>query len=148
MTQRISADGYDALREALATTTWFRGEFKRLVHTLLRDHPELVAPLNFDQTKRMVSDELVSLLMRHENRYHDFILSLMVELSAKSHEELSRPVDHDLAEVEARGITEGGQSRWGDLAGPRDEWQQGATASGPSCQVLFAGFKRSQDRRQ
>ncbi len=37
-------------------------------------------------------------------------------------EELSRPVDHDLAEVEARGITEGGRSRWGDLAGPRDEW--------------------------
>lgn len=84
MAHKISADGYDALREALATTTWYRAEFKQLIHALLRDHPELLAPLNFDQTKRIVSGELVSALMRNERRYQDVTLSLMVELSAKS----------------------------------------------------------------
>ncbi|RMB58710.1 hypothetical protein [Tessaracoccus antarcticus] len=84
MTQKIRADGYEALREALATTTWYRNEFKRLVHTLLREHPELLTPLNFDQTKREVSDDLVLLLMRHERKYQDVTLGLMVELSSKS----------------------------------------------------------------
>lgn len=84
MQQKILADGYRALTEALATVTWFKDEFKTLVNALLRDHPEILASLDFGQTKRNVSKELTSLLVRHEKRYQDLTLSLMMELSSKT----------------------------------------------------------------
>lgn len=85
MTQRISADAYNALCEALAVTTWYRTEFKRMVHALLREHPELLGALDFEQTKRIVAGELISLLMAKERLYQDLTLQLMIELASKTH---------------------------------------------------------------
>lgn len=84
MKQRISTDAYAALREALAVVTWFKPEFESFVRTALREHPELLAPLNFGGTKRHVADALVATLVAKEARYQDVTLRLMIEISNKT----------------------------------------------------------------
>jgi hypothetical protein len=82
--KRISTEAYQALRDALATVTWFKRSFESLVKTLLREHPELVIGLNFADPKRAVADELVDLLATKEAKYQEVTLSLMLELAAKT----------------------------------------------------------------
>ena len=82
--KRISSEAYQAFRDALASVTWYKRDFKTLVHALLRDHPELVAGLNFDDPKRSVADELVSRLIADEARYRDVTLSVMLELAGRT----------------------------------------------------------------
>lgn len=82
MTRRISAEAYQALREALAVVTWFKRPFQALVTTSLRDCPEVVAGLNFSDTKRNVADELVQRLATHESRYQDITIRFMLEIAA------------------------------------------------------------------
>lgn len=82
--KRISTEAYQALRDALAAVTWFKRSFESLVKTLLRDHPELVAGLNFADPKRAVADQLVDLLVVKEAKYQDATLSLMLDLATKT----------------------------------------------------------------
>ncbi len=83
MSKRISTEAYQALRDALASVTWFRRPFESFVTTALRDNPELVAGLNFSSdTKRNVADELVRRLVVSESRYQDVTLHLMLEIAA------------------------------------------------------------------
>lgn len=85
MTQRISAEGYTALCDALATATWYRKPFKQLVSLHLAEYPELLTQLNFDRRKRETAEELIALLKRDERQYQDLTLALMVELSSRTH---------------------------------------------------------------
>lgn len=80
--KRISTEAYQALRDALAVVTWYKRPFQALVTMSLRDAPELVAGLNFSDTKRNVADELVQRLATQEDRYQDVAISLMLELAA------------------------------------------------------------------
>ncbi len=82
MTKRISTEAYQALRDALALVTWYKRPFQALVTTSLRDWPELVAGLNFSDTKRNVADELVQRLVTQESRYQDVAIRLMLEIGA------------------------------------------------------------------
>lgn len=85
MTQKISAEGYATLCDALATATWYRRPFKQLISLLLADCPELLTQLNFDQSKRETAEKLIALLKGDERRYQDLTLALMVELSSRTH---------------------------------------------------------------
>lgn len=83
MSMRISTEAYQALRDALASVTWFKRPFESFVTTALRDNPELVSGLNFSSdTKRSVADELVRRLVVSESRYQDVTLRLMLEIAA------------------------------------------------------------------
>lgn len=82
--KRISTEAYQALRDALATVTWYKRSFESLVKALLRDQPELVVGLNFAETKRVVADQLVDVLVVRETRYQEVTLGLMLELAAKT----------------------------------------------------------------
>lgn len=84
MKQRISTEGYQALREALSAITWFKDEFKSFLHAALRGHPELLALLNFQDTKRSVADTLVQALVERETQYQDLTLHLMLEVAGKT----------------------------------------------------------------
>lgn len=81
MSQRISTEAYGALREALSVVTWYRSDFERLLRTSLREHPELLASLDFTTTKRMVANDLVDSLVSQELRYQDTTIRLMVEIA-------------------------------------------------------------------
>ncbi|WP_134774132.1 restriction endonuclease [Ornithinimicrobium flavum] len=82
MTKRISTEAYQALRDALAVVTWYKRPFQALVTMSLRDSPELVAGLNFSETKRAVADELVRRLVTQESRYQDVAIRFMLEIAA------------------------------------------------------------------
>lgn len=80
--QRISPQAYQALRDALPTVVWNKRPFQSLLRDSLRDHPELLTGLNFDDTKRNVADALVDRLASHEGKYQQVTLRLMLGLSS------------------------------------------------------------------
>ena len=81
---RISAEAYQALREVLATVTWYKRDLKSLMRALVRDEPQLLASLNFDDTKRVVADQFIEELMAKEARYQALTLTLIAELAGRS----------------------------------------------------------------
>jgi hypothetical protein len=78
----LPAEAYDALADALAKIFWHKNAFERYIQLTLRDHPELMAGLPFNEAKRLVANELVDRLARRETKYQDFSLSLMREVAA------------------------------------------------------------------
>lgn len=82
MHKRLAPGAYQALREALPVVFWFKRTFRNFLHSALRDHPELLAGLNFDDVKRAVSDALVERLGEHEDRYQEVTLQLMLDIAA------------------------------------------------------------------
>jgi len=80
--KRISAEAYQALREALPAIFWNKRPYQTYLRTALRDHPELLAGLPFDDTKRVVADALVDRLIEKEQKYQEVTLSLMLEVAS------------------------------------------------------------------
>ena len=79
--KRISAEAYQALRETLAVIFWNKRPFESYVRTALRDQPELLAGLSFDEPKRIVADLLVDRMVAHEVKYQPIALNLMLEVA-------------------------------------------------------------------
>ena len=79
--KRLSDDAYDALVEALAVFYWFRGDFETFVRDALRDAPEILARLDFKQSKRIVAVEVARQLRAKESQYQDLAIDLLVRLS-------------------------------------------------------------------
>lgn len=79
--KRISAEAYQALREALAVIVWNKRPFETYLKTALRDRPELLAGLPFGEPKRVVADLLVDRLMANEPRFQGVTLGLMLEIA-------------------------------------------------------------------
>ena len=78
----ISAEAYQALREALAVIVWNKRPFETYVRTALRDQPDVLAGLPFGEPKRIVADLLVDRLMTDEARYQEVTLNLMLEIAS------------------------------------------------------------------
>ncbi|GAA1612006.1 hypothetical protein GCM10009789_77920 [Kribbella sancticallisti] len=106
--KRISTNAYQALRDALPVIYWYKNSFNSYLRTALRQHPELLIGLNFEATKREVSDELVDRLMRDENIYQEATLRLMMEIAnMSSFPELNRHEDAESLVVKAEAaVTE------------------------------------------
>jgi hypothetical protein len=77
----ISPGAYGALSEALAVIYWNKPAFHRFLRTFLRDHPELLAGIDFMGPKREAADEIVDRLMADELRYHDLTWRLMDDVA-------------------------------------------------------------------
>lgn len=67
--------------ESLAVSYWYRRDFEDFLRAALAGAPELLTPLNFDAPKRQVAGELVARLRRHEDRYQDLSIDLLLRLS-------------------------------------------------------------------
>ncbi|WP_139025130.1 restriction endonuclease [Paenarthrobacter nitroguajacolicus] len=78
----LPAEAYEALADALAKIHWHKNAFQRYIQFALREAPELLIGLPFQETKRIVAHELVDRLAEKERKYRDFTLSLMIEVSA------------------------------------------------------------------
>lgn len=108
--KRISTEAYQALRNAIPVITWNKRPFETLLRTALRDHPELLTPLNFADTKRAVADDLVDALIRHEDRYQGVTLELMLEIASMTKfpnlEQLKDPEDRRLRLSQAQAGVE------------------------------------------
>jgi Restriction endonuclease len=94
--KRISTEAYQALRDALPVIVWYKKSFNRYLRTALRRHPEVLAGINFEASKREVSDEVVDRLMQEEHLYRDTTLRLMMEVAnLLQFPELERHEDSD-----------------------------------------------------
>jgi histone H3/H4 len=82
--RRISSEAYQALREALAVIFWNKRPFESYLRTALRDTPDLLAGLSFQEPKRLVADALVDRLVARESQYQDVTLALMLEVASMS----------------------------------------------------------------
>jgi hypothetical protein len=80
--KRVSAEAYQALREALAVIVWNERPFESYLRAALRDSPEVLAGLPFMEPKRVVADILVDRLVADEERYQAVTLNLMLEIGS------------------------------------------------------------------
>jgi len=103
--KKISPAAYLALRDAIPAIVWNKRPFETFLRTALRDHSELLAGLNFTDTKRVVADELVERLISDEHKYRDVTLLLMREISRLKRfpnlEQIKDPEDRKLRIAEA-----------------------------------------------
>jgi hypothetical protein len=103
-TKRLSDDAYDALVEALAVFYWYRADFETFVRDALTDAPEILARLDFKQSKRVVSVDITRQLRAKEPRYQDLTIDLLMRLSKfdEHFTKLSRLEDGGLKVVAAQ----------------------------------------------
>ncbi len=104
--KRISTAAYQALRDAIPVITWNKRPFEAWLRTALRDHTELLAGLNFNDTKRSVADGLVDRLIHNEDKYQEVTLQLMLEIATMTRfpnvESIKDPEDRELRLSEAK----------------------------------------------
>ena len=82
LVKKLSLDAWEALHEVLATRWWYKKSFEKGVRHLFNDQPELVANVAFQsQTKRESVDEIISRAQGAEERYHDTLIQVMIELA-------------------------------------------------------------------
>ncbi|HEV8681490.1 MAG TPA: hypothetical protein VGS09_01765 [Actinomycetota bacterium] len=79
--KKISANAYQALREALPVVFHYKRPFETFLRSALRDHPDLLAGVNFGDLKPYVADEVVQRLARGEARYQQTTIDLMVAVA-------------------------------------------------------------------
>jgi hypothetical protein len=70
--KRLSPAAWDSLLESLAVFYWFRSDFEMFVRSELAPRPELLAPLSFSESKRIVATDLVKAMRKQEARYQDW----------------------------------------------------------------------------
>lgn len=81
--QRISAQAYQALRDALPAIMWHKRALESFLRDALRSHPELLAGLDFNgATKRETADALISRLAVNESTYQQTTIDLMLDVGA------------------------------------------------------------------
>ena len=108
--KKISSAAYLALRDAIPAIVWNKRPFETFLRTVLRDHSELLAGLNFSEPKRVVADALVERLIEEEHRYRDVTLLLMREISRMNRfpnlEMIKDPEDRQLRLAEAKAAVD------------------------------------------
>jgi hypothetical protein len=112
--KRIAPGAYQALREALPVVFWYKRPYESYLRMALRDNPELLAGLNFRDTKRLVADQLVEQIARQEERYQTVTLQLMTEVaSMKRFHDIEKLEDAEFRLVDAR-LAVAELKRWTD----------------------------------
>lgn len=95
LVKKLSLEAWEALGEVLATRWWYKKSFEKGVRRLFQDHPELVANIAFQAlTKREAVDSIISRAQSAEERCHDTLIQIMVEL-ADTHRDSLTDYRHD-----------------------------------------------------
>lgn len=79
--KKLSEPAWMALEEALCTYHWYKRPFETLVRSLFAQAPDALAPVNFGETKRIATDQLVRALRRNEHRYQQVVIEALIALS-------------------------------------------------------------------
>jgi hypothetical protein len=81
--QRISAQAYQALRDALPAIMWHKRALESFLRDALRGHTDLLAGLDFNgATKRETADALINRLAADERSYQQTTIDLMLDVAA------------------------------------------------------------------
>jgi Restriction endonuclease len=76
----IASAALVALREALASVYWYKGDLRSFLTSTLSD-PRILTRLNWADYKRNIVNELVSTLARQEDEFQADLLRLMTEVA-------------------------------------------------------------------
>ena len=79
--QKLSEPAWQALAEALRTYHWFKSDFQTLVRANFADAPDVLAAVNFVDTKRTATGQLVTALRLKERKYQPVVIDALVALS-------------------------------------------------------------------
>lgn len=79
--RRLSEPAWQALSEALRTYHWFKREFQTMVRANFAEAPDALAAVNFDETKRIATDQLIRALRLNEKKYQSVVIDALVALS-------------------------------------------------------------------
>jgi hypothetical protein len=143
--RRISPNAYQALREALPVVFHYKRPFESFLRSALRDHPELLAGVNFGDLKRHVADQLVQRLVRNEGAYQQTTIELMVAVAGMERfPDLERHEDAEHKLVEARRAVEELQ-RWTEPYIRDQSEQQEATARREAALQQAAALRKFTD---
>lgn len=105
--KRMSPNAYQALREALPVVFHYKRPYETYLRAALREHPELLAGVNFGDVKRRVADEVVGRLAANEARYQRTTIDLMVAVAGMERfPDLERHEDAEFKLAEARRAVE------------------------------------------
>ncbi len=125
---RIAAGAFQALRDALPVVFWYKRPFEAFLRAALREHPELLAGLDFAAPKREVTDALVDRLVAGGDRYRATTVALIEDLAAR--ERFSDMEDLDDAPVRIdearRAVAE--VRRWRALLADQERARSAASA--------------------
>lgn len=79
--KKLNPQAYNALADALRLVFWNKPPFERYIRGMLDGCPEILSRLDFGQTKRESSNQLVNVLRANEHRYLDVIVALMLDVA-------------------------------------------------------------------
>ncbi|MER6172875.1 restriction endonuclease [Streptosporangium sp. NPDC001681] len=79
--KRISGTAYQALRNALSYSFWYKSTLEKYLRDALRENLEILRDIDFNQKKRIVADDLVDRLREREDVYQPATIQLMIELA-------------------------------------------------------------------
>lgn len=129
--KKLSEPAWLALAGALVTYHWYKREFETLVRGLFNKAPDVLAAVNFGETKRIATDQLVRALRLYEHRYQNLVLDALLALSEFDPEftHLARVNDGHLRIAEAKAAHKAVQSiiEHSELAASREAIQREAT---------------------
>lgn len=79
--RRLSEPAWEALAEALSTYHWFKADFETLVRAHFAEAPDALAAVNFGETKRVATGQLIRVLRLNERKYQAAVIDALVALS-------------------------------------------------------------------
>ena len=75
--RKLSEHAWQALSEALRTYYWFKRDFQTLVRAHFAEAPAAVASVNFNETKRLATGQLVRALRLNEEKYQAIVVDAL-----------------------------------------------------------------------
>lgn len=80
MTKKLSPIAVVALKDALCSVYWYKGDLRSFLQSCLSD-PQLISSLNWENYKRQIVSDLVDILCSQQDRYLSALTKLCYEVS-------------------------------------------------------------------
>jgi len=135
-------EGACVLADALTLVFWNKTPFERYIRGMLDSCSEILSRLDFGQTKREVSSQLVNLLRADEHRYLDVTVALMLDVAAMDRfPNLEEQVDAaEMIAKAKRAVTE--LRRW-----TKRQQEVVAEQQASAAEIMARAAKDQDDRR-
>lgn len=78
--KKLSEPAWQALENAIRTYYWFKREFETFVRANFAEAPDALAAVNFGETKRVATSQLINALRLNERKYQTVVLDALVAL--------------------------------------------------------------------
>ena len=78
--KKLSEPAWQALEHAMSTYYWFKREFETFVRVNFAEAPDALAVVNFGETKRIATSQLISALRLDERKYQTAVIDALVAL--------------------------------------------------------------------